>query len=207
MVFTWVTWVTWVPVSSLYDCIVAPLLVYIQSVFVCQFTFVCNMFILIKCIVYDEINQYQFNHLVLQSSLTGLLIGHRISKWNSYLPIKELSLILSEWWFSDLHCNHPNPTDLEAARWWTQNAIILTKRRHDPNEEWNRLSVEQTIKDTVTSVKPQCHQKSNSTYAPSRHQNGTSPTPPPNSTKKITLKCAVWIVAISYLWWKQLLGE
>ena len=25
--------------------------------------------------------------------------------------------------------NHPNPTDLEAARWWTQNAVIVTKCR------------------------------------------------------------------------------
>ena len=25
--------------------------------------------------------------------------------------------------------NHPNPTDLEATRWWTQNAIIVTKHR------------------------------------------------------------------------------
>ena len=46
------------------------------------------MFILIKCSVYVEINQYQFNHLVLQSFLTGLLIRPRISKWNSYLHLK-----------------------------------------------------------------------------------------------------------------------
>ena len=33
--------------------------IYIQFVFVCQFTTVCSMFNLIKCIVCDEINQYQ----------------------------------------------------------------------------------------------------------------------------------------------------
>ena len=60
---------------ALYDCSVAPLPVYIQVIFVYQFTTVCNMFNLIKCIVCVEINQYQINHLVLHSSLPGLLIG------------------------------------------------------------------------------------------------------------------------------------
>ena len=54
---------------------------------------------------------------------------------------------------------------------------------HNPNAEWSRLSVEQTTKDTVTSVKPQHHRKSKPMSALSRHQDDTSPTPPPNSTK------------------------
>ena len=56
-----------------------------------------NKFCEIKCIVCVEINQYQFNHLVLQSLLSGLLIRPRIIKWNSYLHIEELAPLLSEW--------------------------------------------------------------------------------------------------------------
>ena len=42
---------------------------YIQCLFECQFITVCNMFILIKCIVCDEINQYQTNYIVFHFSL------------------------------------------------------------------------------------------------------------------------------------------
>ena len=52
------------------------------------------------------------------------------------------------------------------------------------------------IQDNVTSVKPQRHRKPNLTYAPSRHQTGTSHTPPPNSTKgipKIFSTVTIWI--------------
>ena len=87
------------------------------------------MFILIKCIVYDEINQYQFDHLVLQSLLTGLLNKPRISKWNSYLHLKELSLILSEWWFSDTPCKSSKSDGSRSSRVVHANATIITKRR------------------------------------------------------------------------------
>ena len=44
--------------------------IYIQCLFECQFITVCNMFILIKCIVYVEINQYQIESpLVLSFKL------------------------------------------------------------------------------------------------------------------------------------------
>ena len=44
------------------------------ELFECQFITVCNMFILIKCIVYDEINQYQTNYFCV--SLLSLDLGH-----------------------------------------------------------------------------------------------------------------------------------
>ena len=48
----------------------APLPVYIQCLCECQFITVCNMFILIKCIVCVEINQYQIESpLVLSHKL------------------------------------------------------------------------------------------------------------------------------------------
>ena len=46
----------------------------------------------------------------------------------------------------------------------------------------------QTIQDNVTSVKPQRHRKPNSTQAPSRRQTNALPTPPPNSTKILSIQ-------------------
>ena len=41
---------SWVCVLSLYDCLFAPLFIYVHYLFVCQFTLVCNIVNLIKCI-------------------------------------------------------------------------------------------------------------------------------------------------------------
>ena len=64
-----------------------------------------------------------------------------------------------------------------------QTQASQTKRRHDPNKEWNQLSVEQTTKEVVTSANHHHRRKPSSTHTPSRHHLGISSTPPPNSTK------------------------
>ena len=55
--------------------------------------------------------------------------------------------------------------------------------KHDPKEEWNQLSVEQTIKKTVTSANHQSYRKPRLTSTSSRHHLNPSSTQPPNSTK------------------------
>ena len=55
--------------------------------------------------------------------------------------------------------------------------------RHDPEEEWNQLSVEQTPKKAVTTRNYQQHRKPRSTPISSRHHVDPSSTLQPNSTK------------------------
>ena len=55
--------------------------------------------------------------------------------------------------------------------------------RHDPEEEWNQLSVEQTSKKAVTTHNHQQHCQPRSTPTSSRHHVDPSSKPQPNSTK------------------------
>ena len=158
---------------------------YIQCLFECQFITVCNMFILIKCIVYVEINQYQFDHLVLQSLLIGLLIKHRISKWNSYLHIKELSPILSEWWFSDQSCKSPKSDGsrsskvVNAKRNYRNETRTRSKRRMKPtvsgtdDQGYRHVSQTSTSSEAKLNVCPIMTPKRHITYTTAQlHESG-----------------------------------
>ena len=77
---------------------------------------------------------------------------------------------------------------LEVSRWLTQaqtQKVNANETKYNPNEECNQLSVEQTIKQTVTSANHQRHQKPSSTSTSAEHHLNPSSTPPPNSTKII----------------------